>query len=395
LHTKKGIKMASKDYYGVLGVDKNANAEEIKKAYRKKAKEFHPDSYKGESKKVAEDKFKEASEAYSILSDTTKREQYDRFGSDFVNNPGGGFSGYGNSASGFDFSGFSNGNMGFDIDLEDILGSVFGMGFGGGKGKGSKQNGPTKGTDLRYNMKLTFEEAVFGVSKEISITRNEKCSTCSGTGAKSGTSRVTCSSCNGTGKVKIMQNTIMGSFSSVRICENCNGEGSVIKEHCEECNGSGVVKKSRRIEVKIPAGIDSGQAIVLSGEGDSGKRGGANGDLFIVVTVIPHKTFKREGSKISFNTKIPFVKAVLGGNILIPTLEGEESIYIPEGTEPGTTFVLKGKGVPTRNNSRGNMEITVQIEIPKKLSDKQKEILEQYATACSEEVGNKKKGFWQ
>lgn len=376
--------MASKDYYEILGVSKNATADEIKKAYRAKAKQYHPDM--NEDKAAAEEKFKEASEAYSVLSDDAKRAQYDRFGADFANN---GYAGYG-TGSGFDFSGFSNGGMGFDIDLEDILGSVFGGGFGGFK---TAKNGPTKGADLRYNMRLTFEEAIFGCTKQISVTRNEKCNTCNGTGAKSGSSKVTCDKCAGKGKVQSVQNTIMGTFSTVKTCDKCGGTGTIIKEPCEECNGAGHVRKTRKIDVKIPAGIDNGQAIALSGQGDMGKNGGPNGDLFIVVSVAPHKTFTRNGSTISFEKTIPFVKAVLGGPVTIPTLEGEETFNIPEGTQPGTVFVLKNKGVPTRN-SRGNLEFKIQIEIPKKLSDKQRELLEQYAISCSEEVATKKKGFF-
>lgn len=379
--------MAVKDYYEVLGVSKTATADEIKKAYRQKAKQYHPDSNKG-NEKQAEEKFKEVSEAYSILSDEQKRAQYDRFGEQAVN---GNYAGYGTSgfggAQGFDFGGFSSG---FDIDLEDILGSMFGGGFSGFSSKA--KSGPIKGSDLRYNMKLTFEEAVFGVKKEIAITRNEKCSVCHGTGAKSGVT-VTCDMCHGTGKVQAVQNTIMGTFSTVKTCDKCHGEGKIIKDPCDACSGTGSVKKAKRIEITIPAGIDDGQAISLAGQGDAGKRGGPNGDLFIVVTVLPHKVFKRKGRDIYFTIKIPFVKAVLGGPIKIPTLEGEEVFNVPEGTQPGTTFALKGKGVPSRLG-RGNLEFTVQIEIPKKLSDKQREILEQYAISCSEEVGNKKKGFF-
>lgn len=383
--------MANKDYYSMLGVSKTATQDEIKKAYRKKAKELHPDSYQGAEKEVAEEKFKQVSEAYSILSNENKRANYDRFGSDFVNNAGGAnYSAYGNTA-GFDFSGFSNGGMGFDIDLEDILGSVFGSSFGGFKS--SNKSGPIKGTDLRYNMRLTFEEAVFGVNKEISVARNEKCNMCSGTGAKKGTTTTTCDKCNGKGKVQTVQNTIMGTFSSVKVCDKCHGEGKIVKEPCESCNGVGTIKKTKKIVVKIPSGIDDGQAIALSGEGDVGQKGGINGDLFIVVTVTPHKTFKRKGSTIYFNKKIPFVIAVLGGNITIPTLEGDESFYIPEGTQPGTVFVIRGKGVP-KGISRGNLEFKVDIDIPKKLSDKQRQILEQYAICCSEDVSNKKKGFF-
>ena len=375
--------MAGKDYYEVLGVSKTATADEIKKAYRQKSKQYHPDLNKG-NEKEAEAKFKEVSEAYSVLSDETKRTQYDRFGADAVN--GNGYAGYG--AGGFDFSGFSGG---FDIDLEDILGSMFGGGFGGFKQ--AAKNGPIKGSDLRYNMKLTFEETVFGVKKEISITRNEKCTSCHGTGSKNGTGTVECDKCHGVGKVQAVQNTIMGTFSTVRTCDKCNGEGRIIKEPCEVCSGSGNVKKAKKIEINIPAGIDDGQAISLTGQGDAGKRGGPNGDLFIVVSVIPHKVFTRKGKNIYFSTKIPFVKAVLGGPIKIPTLEGEETFEIPEGTQPDTVFVLKNKGVPSRTG-RGNLEFKVQIEIPKKLSEKQRELLEQYAISCSEEVGPKKKSFF-
>ena len=378
--------MAGKDYYEVLGVSKTATADEIKKAYRQKSKQYHPDLNKG-NEKEAEAKFKEVSEAYSILSDETKRQQYDRFGADAVNGNGyGAYGGYG--ASGFDFSGFSGG---FDIDLEDILGSMFGGGFGGFKQ--STKNGPIKGTDLRYNMKLSFEEAVFGVKKEISITRDEKCDSCHGTGSKNGSGTVECDRCHGVGKVQAVQNTIMGTFSTVRTCDKCNGEGRIIKEPCETCAGTGNIKKAKKIEINIPAGIDDGQAISLAGQGDAGRRGGPNGDLFIVVSVLPHKVFTRKGKNVYFTTKIPFVKAVLGGPIKIPTLEGEETFQIPEGTQPDTTFVLKNRGVPSRNG-RGNLEFKVQIEIPKKLSDKQRELLEQYAISCGEEVGTKKKSFF-
>lgn len=377
--------MASKDYYEILGVSKTATQDEIKKAYRAKAKQYHPDM--NEDKAKAEEKFKEASEAYSVLSDETKRAQYDRFGADAAN---GGYAGYG-TGSGFDFSGFSNGGMGFDIDLEDILGSVFGGGFGGFK---KSSQGPIKGADLRYNMRLTFEEAVFGCSKQISVTRNETCSMCHGTGAKNGSGKVTCDKCDGRGKVQSIQNTIMGTFSTVKTCDKCGGTGTVIKEPCEACNGLGNVRKTRKIDVKVPAGIDNGQAIALSGQGDMGKNGGPAGDLFIVISITPHKLFTRHGNNISFEKSIPFVKAVLGGPVTIPTLEGEEVFNIPEGTQPGTTFVLRGKGVPTKLG-RGNLEFKVQIEIPKKLSDKQRELLEQYAISCSEEVSSKKKGFFK
>ena len=381
--------MSKRDYYEVLGVSKNATPEEIKKAYRKKAKEFHPDSYTGDDKKAAEEKFKEASEAYSVLSDQNKKAQYDRFGHGFEN------AGYGGAgAGGFDFSGFSSGGMGFDIDLDDILGSVFGGSFGGFS-SGRKKKGPTKGADLRYNMKLTFEEAVFGCSKEINITRNETCPDCHGSGAKKGTTEVKCEDCNGTGRIQVTQNTIMGSFSTVKTCEKCGGEGKYNPNPCDTCSGTGTVRKSRKIEITIPKGIDNGQAISLSSEGDAGRKGGPAGDLFVVVTVMPHKVFKRRGNDICLDLKIPFVKATLGGKVMVPTLEGDYEFSIPEGTQPGAVFNIKNKGVPSlRTHAIGDLEFKVEIEVPKKLNDKQKEALRQFAEASNEEV-SKKKGFWE
>ena len=381
--------MSKRDYYEVLGVSKNATPEEIKKAYRRKAKEFHPDAYTGDDKKAAEEKFKEASEAYSVLSDESKKAQYDRFGHGFEN---AGFGGAG--AGGFDFSGFSSGGMGFDIDLDDILGSVFGGSFGG-FGGARKKKGPTKGADLRYNMKLTFEEAVFGCTKEITITRNETCNDCHGTGGKKGSSEITCPDCHGTGRIQVTQNTIMGSFATVKTCDKCGGEGKYNPNPCEACSGTGVSRKTRKIEINIPRGIDNGQAISLSGEGDAGKKGGPSGDLFVVVTVMPHKIFKRKGNDIYLDVNIPFVKATLGGSIQVPTLEGNYEFNIPEGTQPGSTFKIKNKGVPNmRSNSRGDLEFTVNIEVPKKLNDKQREALRQFAELSNEEV-SKKKNFWE
>jgi len=382
--------MSKRDYYEVLGVSKNATPDEIKKAYRKKAKEFHPDAYTGDDKKAAEEKFKEASEAYSVLSDESKKAQYDRFGHGFEN---AGFGGAG--AGGFDFSGFSSGGMGFDIDLDDILGSVFGGSFGGFSGGSRKKKGPTKGADLRYNMKLTFEEAVFGCQKEISITRNENCNECHGTGGKKGTSEVTCPDCHGSGRIQVTQNTIMGSFATVKTCDRCGGEGKYNPNPCDVCSGTGTVRKTRKIEINIPKGIDNGQAISLSGEGDAGRKGGPSGDLFVVVTVIPHKTFTRKGNDIFLNVSIPFVKATLGGKINVPTLEGDYEFNIPEGTQPGETFKIKNKGVPNiRSHARGDLEFKVNIEVPKKLNDKQREALKEFANTFGDEVNSKKKGFW-
>ncbi len=379
----------SKDYYEMLGVSKTATDEELKKAYRGLAKKYHPDSHDGEDKKGAEEKFKQISEAYSVLSDKQKRAQYDQFGSNFENaggyGSGAGYGGFG----GFDFSGFSGG---MDIDLEDILGSVFGGGFGGFSSNKSER--PTKGADLKYNMHLTFEEAVFGTSKEINIARNETCDACSGSGAKRGSSSVTCDRCGGKGKVQTMQNTIMGSFSQVKTCEKCNGTGKFNPSPCEKCSGDGIIRKSRKINIKIPSGIDDGQAVSLRGEGDIGKKGGPNGDLYVVVNVAPHKIFKREGFNILCDIKIPYTKAALGGTITVQTLEGEMDFNIPEGTETESRFKIKGKGVPSLSgNNRGDLQFTVHIDVPKKLNETQKELLKQFADSMGDEV-NKKKNFF-
>lgn len=382
----------SKDYYEILGVSKSATDDELKRAYRKLAKKYHPDAQHDEaSKKNAEAKFKEINEAYSVLSDSNKRAQYDRFGSNFEQ---AGFGGYGQGGfSGFDFSGFSGG-MGVDIDLDDILGSVFGGSFGG-FGGAAKRSGPAKGADLRYNMNISFEEAAFGTKKEINISRHEVCDTCHGSGAKPGSKIVTCDKCNGRGKVQITQNTIMGSFSTVKTCDKCSGEGKVIQTPCEKCNKKGVVKKVKKIEINIPAGIDNGQAISLRGEGDCGRKGGPSGDLFVVVSVSPHKIFTRRGFDILETIKVPFTKMVLGGTIKVPTLEDEVEFNIPDGTQPGTTFKLKEKGIQNiHGKSRGNLEFTVNVDIPKKLTDDQRRILTEFADTFGDEVNSKKKGFF-
>ncbi len=383
----------SKDYYEILGVSKTATADEIKRAFRKLAKQYHPDAQHTEEEKAkAEVKFKEINEAYSVLSDETKRAQYDRFGSNFEQAGFGGGS-YGNYG-GFDFSGFGSG-MGVDIDLDDILGSVFGGGFGG-FGSSAKKKGPTKGADLRYNLNITFEEAAFGTKKEINVARQEKCEVCHGSGAKPGSKVVTCDKCGGRGKIQFTQNTIMGTFSSVKTCDKCGGEGKVIEAPCEKCNGKGTSRKTRKLSVTIPAGIDNGQAISLSGEGDVGLKGGPSGDLYIVVSVAPHKIFTRRGFDILANFKVPYSKMVLGGTIKIPTLEGEVEFEIPEGTNAGTTFKLKEKGIQNiHGRGKGNLEFTVDVDIPKRLNDRQREILKEFASTLGEEVSVKKKGFFR
>ena len=379
----------SKDYYSILGVSKDATADDLKRAYRKLAKQYHPDAqHTEEDKKKAEAKFKEINEAYSVLSDENKRAQYDRFGSNFEQ-AGFGGSGFGGYSNAYDFSGFG----GIDFDLEDILGSVFGGGFGSSS---KKSQGPTRGADIRTNMSLKFEEAAFGVKKEISITRNEKCDSCNGSGAKPGSRIITCDKCGGRGKIQMTQNTIMGAFSTVKTCDKCSGTGKVIETPCEKCSGKGIVRKSRKIEINVPAGIDDGQAISLRGEGDAGKKGGPNGDLYVIMKVAPHKYFKRNGFDISANVRVPFTKMALGGDIKIPTLEGEMEFNIPEGTTTGTKFRVKDQGIPILNGKgRGNLEFTVDVDVPKKLTDKQREILIEFAKTFGEEVNPKKRGiFW-
>ena len=376
----------SKDYYSILGVSKDATADDLKRAYRKLAKQYHPDAqHTEEDKKNAEAKFKEINEAYSVLSDENKRAQYDRFGSNFEQAGFGG--GYGNYGGAYGFDGFG----GMDIDLEDILGSVFGGGFSSSK----KSQGPSRGSDIKTTMSLKFEEAAFGVKKEINITRNEKCDCCNGSGAKPGSKIITCDKCGGRGKVQITQNTIMGAFSTVKTCDKCSGTGKVIETPCEECSGKGIVRKSRKIEINVPAGIDDGQAISLRGEGDAGKKGGPNGDLYVIMKVLPHKYFKRNGYDISANVRVPFAKMALGGDIKIPTLEGEMEFNIPEGTTSGTKFRVKDQGIPVLNGKgRGTLEFTVDVDVPKKLTDEQREILTQFAKSFGEEVNPKKRGIF-
>lgn len=377
----------SKDYYSILGVSKDATADDLKRAYRKLAKQYHPDAqHTEEDKKNAEAKFKEINEAYSVLSDENKRAQYDRFGSNFEQAGfGGGYGNYGGGAYGFD--GFG----GMDIDLEDILGSVFGGGFSSSR----KNQGPSRGSDIKTNVTLKFEEAAFGVKKEINITRNEKCDCCNGSGAKPGSKIITCDKCGGRGKVQITQNTIMGSFSTVKTCDKCSGTGKVIETPCEKCNGKGIVRKSRKIEINVPAGIDDGQAISLRNEGDAGKKGGPNGDLYVVMKVLPHKYFKRNGFDISANVRVPFAKMALGGDIKIPTLEGEMEFNIPEGTTTGTKFRVKEQGIPILNGrGRGNLEFTVDVDVPKKLTDKQRELLTEFAKSFGDEVNPKRRNIF-
>ncbi len=379
--------MASKrDYYEVLGVDKSATPEAIKKAYRKLAIQYHPDKNPGN--KEAEEKFKEINEAYEVLSDENKRSQYDQFGHAAFDQTAGG--GYGGGFSGF--TGFSGG------DYSDIFGDIFNMFGGGGSGfaSSSNRNGPKKGSDLRVNINITFEEAAFGCEKKIKLTRKESCPECSGSGAKKGTSPKTCPTCNGTGQVRVTQKSILGMMQTVRACDHCGGTGQIIEEPCTHCAGSGNVANQRTITVKIPAGVDTGSVLPLRGEGNCGTKGGKNGDVYIIINVKDHKYFERDGINIYLDIPISFVDASLGCEIKVPTLEGDVKLKIPEGTQSGTIFKLKGKGVTNINGfGKGDEFVTVNVEIPKKLSSKQKQLLKEFDELTKKDGAFEKvKKFW-
>lgn len=370
--------MANKrDYYEVLEINKGANENEIKKAYRVLAKKYHPDV--NPENKAAEAKFKEINEAYEILSDPQKRAKYDQYGHAGVDpNSYGGFSGF----EDFDLGGFG-----------DIFESFFGnMGFGGSS---RRRNGPEKGTDLKSFIEISFEEAAFGVEKEINVNRLESCTECEGTGAKKGTKPTVCNNCKGTGQVQYRQSTPFGQFVNVKNCDHCHGEGKIITNPCPSCQGRGKIKKSKKISIKVPAGIDNEQIISLRGEGEAGVRGGPSGDLYIVVNVKQHPIFKREGNNVICEVPITFTQAALGAEIEVPTLDGKVKYSIQEGTQTGTVFRLKNKGIPNlRGSGRGDQFVKVNIEVPKSLNDKQKELLKQFAEMTGEEAHLMRKNFF-
>lgn len=347
-----------RDYYEVLGIQKGASDDEIKKAFRSMSKKYHPDLHPGD--KAAEEKFKEVNEAYQVLSDADKKAKYDQFGHAGVdpNFSGGGFNG-----AGFDFG-----------DIFDMFGG--GFGFGGGR---SRRNGPKRGNDIRQVIEISFEEAAFGCDKKMNIQTQEKCETCGGSGAKKGTSPETCQHCHGTGQVQTQQRTILGYMTNVTTCPNCHGEGRIIKEPCRDCRGTGKVRRSKTIEVHIPAGIDNGQTIQLSGKGEAGDKGGPNGDLLLTVRVRPHAIFERDGNNVYIDMPITFVQAALGATLKVPTLDGLVELTIPEGTQTGSRFRMKGKGIPfLRSKNRGDQYVTVNVEVPRNLTSKQKELLRDF-----------------
>jgi molecular chaperone DnaJ len=350
--------MSKRDYYEVLGVSKSASKDEIKKAYRKLSKKYHPDINKEPD---ADEKFKEVKEAYEVLTDDQKRAHYDQFGH---TDPNQGFGGFG---GGGDFGGFGG--------FEDIFSTFF-----GGGGRRRDPNAPRQGADLQYNMTLAFEDAVFGKETEIEIPREETCETCKGSGAKPGTKPETCHHCNGSGQLNVEQNTPFGRIVNRRVCHHCNGTGKEIKHKCSTCSGTGKVQKRRKIAVKIPAGIDDGQQLRVTGQGEPGINGGPPGDLYVVFHIRSHEFFERDGDDVYCEMPLTFAQATLGDEIEVPTLHGKVKLKIPAGTQTGTKFRLRGKGIPNvRGRGTGDQHVIVKIVTPTKLTERQKELLQEFA----------------
>lgn len=358
--------MAEKrDYYEVLGVSKSASDSELKSAYRKLAKKYHPDMNPGD--KEAEAKFKEASEAYSVLSDPDKRRQYDQFGhAAFEGGAGGG-------AGGFDFSG---------MDMGDIFGDIFGDFFGGGRSR-AQNNGPMKGQNLHHTIRITFEEACFGTEKELDLPLQDECASCHGTGAKAGTTPETCSKCGGKGQVVFTQQSLFGMVRNVQTCPDCRGTGKIIRDKCPDCHGSGYITRKRKISVTVPAGIDNGQSIRIREKGDPGVNGGPRGDLLVEVAVSRHPIFQRQGTDIYSSAPITFAQAALGGDVCIKTVDGEVEYTVKPGTQTDTRIRLRGKGVPSLRNKavRGDHYVTLVVQVPTKMNGEQKELLKKFDEA--------------
>jgi molecular chaperone DnaJ len=388
--------MASKrDYYEVLGVDKSASDADIKKAYRKVAKKYHPDTNPGNAE--AEEKFKEAAEAYEVLSDAEKRQKYDQFGHAAFDQTAGGYGGGG--FGGFDGFDFGGGFGGF--------GDIFGDFFGGGGS--SRRNGPMQGANLKTSVRITFEESVFGTEKELDLTLKEECETCHGTGAKPGTSPITCPKCNGSGQVVYTQQSMFGMVRNVQECPECHGTGQIIKEKCSDCSGSGYVKRRKKIRVTIPAGIDNGQSVRIRGKGEPGTNGGPRGDLLVSVIVSRHPKFQRRDYDIISTEEISFTQAALGATIKIDTIDGPLDYDIKPGTQTDTRVRLSKKGIPTiRNkNVRGDHYVTFVVKVPERMNDAQRKALRAFQEAMGEvepaktegedgkEESGKKKSFWK
>lgn len=379
--------MADKrDYYEVLGVPKDASADDLKKAYRKLAKKYHPDMNPGD--KTAEAKFKEVNEAYEVLSDSTKRQRYDQFGHAGVDPS------YGAGAGGA--GGFGGGFGGFDVG--DIFESFFGGGFGGfgGSTRTRNPNAPIRGNDVNVTIGLAFMEAAKGCKRQIQVQRLEKCETCDGSGSKSGTAPQTCPDCGGTGQIKVQQRTPIGVIQTSRTCPKCSGKGKIIKEPCPDCRGMGRVRRTRTLEVSVPAGIDDGQTFVLRGQGDQGVNGGPAGDVNIMVTLRPDTLFERDGFDVWCDIPITFSQAVLGDEIVVPTIDGKVKYTVPEGTQSGTVFRLRNKGIAYVNGrGRGDQYVKVNIEVPRNLNAKQKDALKKFEELSSEKNYEKRKSFFE
>jgi molecular chaperone DnaJ len=363
-----------RDYYELLGVSRSATDEELKKAYRKLAKQYHPDL--NPSDKTAEAKFKEANEAYAVLSDAEKRRVYDQYGHAGIDGQG--------------FGGFNG--AGFDINLEDIFSSFF-SGFGGGS---KKRSGPQRGANLKYRMNLDFMEAAFGIERQISINKDDLCDTCRGSGSKDGTTPERCASCQGSGQVSQRQQTMFGTVMASHPCPACGGRGTIIKEPCLACGGRGRHQKSKTISVRVPAGINEGEMLTVRGEGEPGSQGGPYGDLYVEIHIRPHPVFQRDGVNTFCELPITFSQAALGAELEVPTIDGPYTFHLKEGTQPGDSFTIRGKGIPyvNRSNLRGDHIFRVVLEVPKHLNDNQKEQLRQFEQSCTERNYQKRGSFF-
>ncbi len=368
-----------RDYYEVLGLDRSATDDQIKKAYRQLAKKYHPDLNPGDQQ--AEENFKEVNEAYAVLSDADKKSKYDQFGHAGVD-PNFGAGGYGGGYGG-----------GFNVDFGDF-GDIFSSFFGGG-GRRANPNAPRQGADAEINIVVSFEEAAFGCEKEVNVTRIETCSDCKGSGAKEGTSPKVCSACQGTGQVRVQQRTPFGVMQTQRTCDRCGGKGKTIEHPCKTCNGKGKIRRTTKQTVKVPAGIDDGQTFVIRGGGHCGENGGPSGDLRINVTVRAHSVFERRGYDVWCEFPLTYAQAALGDEIVVPTLDGNVKYNIPEGVQPGDVFKLKGKGIYRVNTSlRGDQYVKVVLEVPKNLSSKQKELLREFDKSLNENNYKNRRSFF-
>jgi molecular chaperone DnaJ len=366
--------MTQRDYYEILGVPRTASPDDLKAAFRRLARQYHPDVNKSPD---AEEKFKELNEAYAVLSDDQKRAAYDRFGHAGVRGPGGAA-----PDINFDFS-----------DFADIFGDLFGFG-GFTRTTRRTRNAPRRGADLQYRLDMTFEEAVFGAEKEIEITRDEVCGTCSGTGAEPGTSPVRCSTCNGNGEVRQTRQTILGSMVQVATCPTCNGTGETIATPCHTCQGRGQERRVRRKVIAVPAGVDTGTQIRLAGEGQPGSNGGPNGNLYVVIQVKTHKYFRRRETDIMLDLSINVAQAALGAEVEVPTVDGPTKLKIPPGIQPGKVLTMRGKGVPhLRGNGRGDQQVIINIDIPSRLTPEQRQLFEQLARSLGSEVRPQERSF--